>query len=139
MGLPPTVSPVDPRAKNIDSNNNNNNKTVAHIVTCTDGNCLGLRRRSHGAPASSSPTRHMIAAAQHDAHGDAAPVTPLLVVDTSWDGFEEIPSWVVDGYSTMLSETDHKSTQTKRSKQRASSPSNPQPPPACKRACAQTA
>ncbi|KAF2259454.1 tryptophan synthase beta subunit-like PLP-dependent enzyme [Lojkania enalia] len=30
----------------------------------------------------------------------------LLVMDTSWKGYEEIPEWVVEGYSTMLSETD---------------------------------
>ncbi|KAK4991903.1 hypothetical protein LTR66_002125 [Elasticomyces elasticus] len=28
----------------------------------------------------------------------------LLVMDASWTGYEEIPSWVTDGYSTMLSE-----------------------------------
>ncbi|KAF2495233.1 tryptophan synthase beta subunit-like PLP-dependent enzyme [Lophium mytilinum] len=30
----------------------------------------------------------------------------LLVMDTSWDGYETIPQWVVEGYSTMLTETD---------------------------------
>ncbi|OCK79463.1 tryptophan synthase beta subunit-like PLP-dependent enzyme [Lepidopterella palustris CBS 459.81] len=30
----------------------------------------------------------------------------LLVMDTSWPGYEEIPTWVVEGYSTMLTETD---------------------------------
>ncbi|KAF2807639.1 tryptophan synthase beta subunit-like PLP-dependent enzyme [Mytilinidion resinicola] len=30
----------------------------------------------------------------------------LLVMDTSWEGYEEIPQWVVEGYSTMLTETD---------------------------------
>ena len=30
----------------------------------------------------------------------------LLVQDTSFPGYEEIPSWIVDGYSTMLYEID---------------------------------
>lgn len=30
----------------------------------------------------------------------------LLVQDTAWDGYETIPSWIVDGYSTMLFEID---------------------------------
>ncbi|KFX96898.1 hypothetical protein O988_05114 [Pseudogymnoascus sp. VKM F-3808] len=30
----------------------------------------------------------------------------LLTQDTSFDGYEAIPSWIVDGYSTMLYEID---------------------------------
>ncbi|KAL9091425.1 MAG: hypothetical protein Q9165_004811 [Trypethelium subeluteriae] len=30
----------------------------------------------------------------------------LLVMDTSWPGFEQSSRWVVDGYSTMLAEVD---------------------------------
>ncbi|KAF2640240.1 tryptophan synthase beta subunit-like PLP-dependent enzyme [Massarina eburnea CBS 473.64] len=30
----------------------------------------------------------------------------LLVMDVSWEGYEEIPQWVVEGYSTMLAETE---------------------------------
>ncbi|KAF2106303.1 tryptophan synthase beta subunit-like PLP-dependent enzyme [Lophiotrema nucula] len=30
----------------------------------------------------------------------------LLVMDVSWKGYQEIPEWVVEGYSTMLTETD---------------------------------
>ncbi|KAH7390695.1 tryptophan synthase beta subunit-like PLP-dependent enzyme [Pyrenochaeta sp. MPI-SDFR-AT-0127] len=30
----------------------------------------------------------------------------LLVMDVSWAGYEEIPEWVVEGYTTMLTETD---------------------------------
>ncbi|KAJ4303504.1 hypothetical protein N0V90_002400 [Kalmusia sp. IMI 367209] len=30
----------------------------------------------------------------------------ILMMDTSWKGYEEIPQWVVEGYSTMLTETD---------------------------------
>lgn len=30
----------------------------------------------------------------------------LLVQDTSWAGYEDIPRWIVDGYDTMLAEVD---------------------------------
>ncbi|PNS20599.1 hypothetical protein CAC42_326 [Sphaceloma murrayae] len=30
----------------------------------------------------------------------------LLVMDTSWDGYEEFPGWVVEGYSAMLDEVE---------------------------------
>ncbi|KAK7179518.1 diaminopropionate ammonia-lyase [Paraphaeosphaeria sporulosa] len=30
----------------------------------------------------------------------------VLMMDTGWEGYEEIPQWVVEGYSTMLTETD---------------------------------
>jgi diaminopropionate ammonia-lyase len=30
----------------------------------------------------------------------------LVVSDTSWPGYEEIPRWVAEGYSTIMSETD---------------------------------
>lgn len=30
----------------------------------------------------------------------------FLIQDTSWEGYEEIPTWVVEGYSTMMTEID---------------------------------
>jgi diaminopropionate ammonia-lyase len=30
----------------------------------------------------------------------------LVVSDTSWDGYTDVPQWVVDGYSTILTEVD---------------------------------
>jgi diaminopropionate ammonia-lyase len=30
----------------------------------------------------------------------------ILVQDTSWDAYEEIPQWIVDGYSTLFREVD---------------------------------
>ncbi|HEX9065238.1 MAG TPA: pyridoxal-phosphate dependent enzyme, partial [Streptosporangiaceae bacterium] len=30
----------------------------------------------------------------------------LIVQDTSWPGYEEIPRWIADGYSTLFAETD---------------------------------
>ena len=30
----------------------------------------------------------------------------LLVQDTAWDGYVEIPSWIVEGYATLFAEVD---------------------------------
>lgn len=30
----------------------------------------------------------------------------VLIQDTSWSGYEDVPQWIVDGYSTMLAEVD---------------------------------
>ena len=30
----------------------------------------------------------------------------VMVQDTAWDGYEEIPSWIMQGYGTMASEAD---------------------------------
>jgi diaminopropionate ammonia-lyase len=30
----------------------------------------------------------------------------LVISDTSWDGYTEVPRWVIDGYSTIFSEVD---------------------------------
>jgi len=29
-----------------------------------------------------------------------------LVQDTAWDGYEQVPAWIVDGYQTLLDEVD---------------------------------
>lgn len=42
------------------------------------------------------------AAATASALGDAA----LLVQDSSWPGYEDVPGWIVDGYSTLFIEAD---------------------------------
>ncbi|OIW23846.1 tryptophan synthase beta subunit-like PLP-dependent enzyme [Coniochaeta ligniaria NRRL 30616] len=43
-----------------------------------------------------------VAAAKQEAANDGS----LLVMDFGWEGYEIIPQWVVDGYSTMLNESD---------------------------------
>ncbi|CRG88407.1 hypothetical protein PISL3812_05437 [Talaromyces islandicus] len=32
--------------------------------------------------------------------------TRILVQDTAWQGYEQIPGWIVDGYSTLMAEID---------------------------------
>lgn len=41
------------------------------------------------------------AAAEAQAEGS------MLVQDTSWEGYEEIPAWIVEGYGTVLAEAAH--------------------------------
>ncbi len=36
----------------------------------------------------------------------AADERTLVISDTSWPGYEVVPQWVIDGYSTMMSEVD---------------------------------
>jgi diaminopropionate ammonia-lyase len=36
----------------------------------------------------------------------AAASGDLLVQDTAWEGYEEVPGWIVDGYSTLFAEID---------------------------------
>ena len=47
--------------------------------------------------ASCSPLKEAAASA-----GDAA----VLIQDTSWPGYEQIPQWITDGYSTLFHEAD---------------------------------
>ena len=35
-----------------------------------------------------------------------ASVRCLVISDTSWTGYEEIPRWVMEGYSTIMAEID---------------------------------
>lgn len=35
----------------------------------------------------------------------------VLIQDTSWEGYEEIPGWIVDGYSTLLAEADEQAAE----------------------------
>lgn len=37
---------------------------------------------------------------------DLASATHLVISDTSWPGYEDVPRWVIDGYSTILWEVD---------------------------------
>ncbi|MGX5716819.1 diaminopropionate ammonia-lyase [Arthrobacter sp. MAHUQ-56] len=45
----------------------------------------------------------VVEAAAHSAKGKPQ---ELVVQDTSWPGYEDIPRWIVDGYTTLFTETD---------------------------------
>ena len=38
----------------------------------------------------------------------------FLIQDTSWDGYEEIPGWIMDGYLTMASEAAEQTEERER-------------------------
>ncbi|TDP94060.1 pyridoxal-phosphate dependent enzyme [Labedaea rhizosphaerae] len=98
---------------------------VSHVVTATDGNhgrAVAWMARRMGlacrvlVPAPAAASAPLIAAEGADvrvvpvgydeAVRMAAAEDGLLVQDTAWPGYEQIPQWIVDGYSTMLREID---------------------------------
>jgi diaminopropionate ammonia-lyase len=101
------------------------------LVTATDGNhgravarmaqLLGLEARVYVPAGTTAKTLEAIAdegaqVVQTDLRYDdvvraAASSTTnrpadILIQDTAWRGYEEIPQWIVDGYSTMFDEID---------------------------------
>ncbi|KAI5244959.1 tryptophan synthase beta subunit-like PLP-dependent enzyme [Aureobasidium subglaciale] len=105
-------------------------KAGISLVTCTDGNWgravsrtakyMGInatifvpktmdeatraKLRSEGATVNvvNGSYDDSIAAAINEAQGSDA----TLVMDTSWEGYSQVPKWVVDGYATMHVEVD---------------------------------
>jgi diaminopropionate ammonia-lyase len=59
--------------------------------------------RSEGAEVRVLDVSYDDAVAQAAALTDADP-NALLVQDTSWPGYEEVPQWIVDGYATLFDE-----------------------------------
>lgn len=52
----------------------------------------------------------VVAGSYDDAVAEAATYADdahLVISDTAWDGYERVPRWVVEGYSTILSEIDN--------------------------------
>lgn len=47
------------------------------------------------------PYDDVVAHSAERSGGDA-----LLIQDTSWEGYEDVPQWIVDGYSTLVQEVD---------------------------------
>ncbi|KAF2147135.1 uncharacterized protein K452DRAFT_293606 [Aplosporella prunicola CBS 121167] len=100
------------------------------LVACTDGNwgrAVARIAKYLGVPAKIFVPCNIDASTQRNIQSEGADVPvvqgdyddsiravmqeaeksgALLVMDTSWPGYEEIPGWVVEGYTTMISETD---------------------------------
>lgn len=92
----------------------NHGRAVAHFARL-----LGLKAQII-VPADIAPSR--IAAIQSEgavvelidgyyddaiaASAATASETNLVISDTSWEGYEDVPAWVIEGYSTMFSEVD---------------------------------
>ncbi|ORY13306.1 tryptophan synthase beta subunit-like PLP-dependent enzyme [Clohesyomyces aquaticus] len=121
-GLPPTCSLEELGAST---------KTRAlRLVTCTDGNwgrATGRMAKYLQIPATIFVPNFMDKATQDKIRSEGATVKvvdgdydasiqfarkeaetedAVLVMDVSWRGYEQLPEWVVEGYSTMLTETD---------------------------------
>jgi diaminopropionate ammonia-lyase len=96
------------------------------LVTATDGNHgravawiarhLGLRARIYVAAGLPQTTVQAIrdegaevidtGRVYDEAVRMAAASGDLLIQDTAWEGYEEVPGWIVDGYSTLFTEID---------------------------------
>src|SRR6187397_1505013 len=96
------------------------------LVTATDGNHgravawmarqLGLRARIYVAAGLPQTTIQAIrdegaevietGGVYDEAVRMAAASGDLLIQDTAWEGYEEVPRWIVDGYSTLFAEID---------------------------------
>lgn len=67
----------------------------------------GIREEGADVDELSAPYDAIVAAAaEYTDAGEAAGEERLLIQDTSWEGYEEIPQWIVDGYSTLLVEAE---------------------------------
>ncbi|KAF2027250.1 tryptophan synthase beta subunit-like PLP-dependent enzyme [Setomelanomma holmii] len=106
------------------------NKKGLHLVTCTEGNwgrAVSRMAKNMHITAKIFVPDFMDDATQRKIEGEGASVivvdgdydysidcarneaektNGILVMDVSWEGYEEIPEWVVEGYMTMLSEVD---------------------------------
>lgn len=105
--------------------------TAAEVVTATDGNhgrAVARFAREAGHPARVFvPAGGIHPSAVAAIRGEGAEVVELdanydqtvaaaadyaaanggvLVQDTAWDGYEEVPAWIVEGYSTLFREID---------------------------------
>jgi diaminopropionate ammonia-lyase len=60
--------------------------------------------RDEGADVTTVPADYDVAV--RTATRYAADTGGILVQDTAWDGYEEVPGWIVDGYSTLFRELD---------------------------------
>ncbi|KAF9732852.1 hypothetical protein PMIN06_005739 [Paraphaeosphaeria minitans] len=105
-------------------------KAGVRIVTCTAGNwgravarmggymrvdvtvfVPGVMDRSTREKIRSEGARVEVVDGDYDeavctARSEAEGAGSILMMDTGWEGYEQIPQWVVEGYSTMLIETD---------------------------------
>lgn len=92
----------------------NHGRAVAHIARL-----LGLAAEIYVPPGVSATAKEAIIAegaelverelAYDDLVAHAATQcgpNKVLIQDTSWDGYEDVPQWIVDGYTTLVQEVD---------------------------------
>ncbi|GAA4510163.1 pyridoxal-phosphate dependent enzyme [Brevibacterium yomogidense] len=66
----------------------------------SDEAIAGIRSEGAEATVLALPYDDVVAHAAQQGQAEGS----LLVQDTSWDGYEEIPAWIVEGYGTVLAE-----------------------------------
>ena len=78
--------------------------TVHVFVPAVAGSAAAAAIASEGAQVTVVDAPYDDAVAEAARFADA--VEGLLVQDTAWPGYEEVPQWIVDGYSTLFREID---------------------------------
>ena len=125
LGLPPTISWIELTEKIkgasdplvvIAATDGNHGRAVAYVAKLLSIKCEIYVPRTMGTHTQAlisgeGATVHVVQADYDCAVQTAARASQnvdggLLVQDTSFDGYEEIPAWIVDGYSTMMTEID---------------------------------
>ncbi|CAK1367454.1 Diaminopropionate ammonia-lyase [Cercospora beticola] len=124
MGLPASTT-----LKQLKDNILKNQDQSIRLVTCSEGNwgrACGRMAKIYGLPLTIYVPGFMSEYTQNLLRGEGAEVKvleggsyddsiaatrrdseetgALMVMDVSWEGYTEIPKWVTDGYSTMLTE-----------------------------------
>lgn len=111
------AAPAHPPVTLFAATDGNHGRAVAHTAKLIGLQCRifypdSLTRSATSAIASEGPETRELALPYDDvvaemraaaaAFGEGA----LIIQDTAWEGYREIPGWIVDGYSTMLRELD---------------------------------
>ncbi|KAI9769213.1 MAG: hypothetical protein M1840_004342 [Geoglossum simile] len=91
-------------------------KAKIEFFAATDGNhgravarmakLLGVRANIFTPAYLDRAALDLIASEGAQANAQAETAGGILVQDTAFEGYEEIPQWIVDGYSTMMDEVD---------------------------------
>jgi diaminopropionate ammonia-lyase len=87
-------------------------EAVEQAATYAGQQGAGTGRRAAGTEGHAAGTEGHAAGTEGHAAGTAGQGRPgagagrLLVQDTAWAGYESVPSWIVEGYGTLLAEVD---------------------------------
>lgn len=106
-----------PRVTLVCATDGNHGRAVARMASILGLPChvfvpAALTREAISAIASEGATVHELHAPYDEVVSQMRQTAPqlsenfLVIQDTAWDGYQEIPGWIVDGYSTMLAELD---------------------------------
>jgi diaminopropionate ammonia-lyase len=110
------LAPSRPPVELVAATDGNHGRAVAHMARLVGLAAriftpAGITATAKAAIESEGARRIEIARPYDDvvtAAAEAAAESPdaLLIQDTSWPGYEDVPRWIVDGYSTLLVEAD---------------------------------